>query len=351
MNDNIRDGVRILVAGGRDANRPVLEFARAFGACLMTFQHPEVVLITGGRTDVDRETVVGAQEALGDGDLDRVVTFPRPGTDVALPFSRTHVVQSRGKTFESRRFAMVAAADAVVAIRGSKGVPQIIALAQALDLPVLPLPFTGGEAEAFARPGAQREVWCRQFGVEEPLLQQWLSPAANHDAVPLAVEAAKRAWAGAAPTCFVALAFVPEMEQLCSDYIVPAISSAGLRKVSTDAAMSGDITQQILDAIERARVVIGLLDDRRQSPDSNGRQINANVMYEVGFAHALGKPTVLITGDSADLPFDLRVHWVITYSERDQLTERVTRALKTVLDTRRAIATVIPASSASSNLA
>lgn len=33
---------------------------------------------------------------------------------------------------------------------------------------------------------------------------------------------------------------------------------------------------------------------------------NPNVFYEIGLAHAIGKPTILLTQKSQDVPFDLR---------------------------------------------
>jgi hypothetical protein len=40
---------------------------------------------------------------------------------------------------------------------------------------------------------------------------------------------------------------------------------------------------------------------------------NANVFYEVGYAHALGKVTLLVTQDSDDIPFDLKHRQHIVY--------------------------------------
>ncbi|MFH1304613.1 MAG: hypothetical protein ABIK07_26470, partial [Planctomycetota bacterium] len=42
---------------------------------------------------------------------------------------------------------------------------------------------------------------------------------------------------------------------------------------------------------------------------------NANVFYEVGYAHALGKPTILITKNADDIPFDLKHFPHIIYKE------------------------------------
>ena len=40
---------------------------------------------------------------------------------------------------------------------------------------------------------------------------------------------------------------------------------------------------------------------------------NPNVFYELGIAHAVGKPTILITSDIDDMPFDLRHQRFIEY--------------------------------------
>jgi hypothetical protein len=40
---------------------------------------------------------------------------------------------------------------------------------------------------------------------------------------------------------------------------------------------------------------------------------NANVFYEVGYAHALNKPCTLITKNSEDIPFDLKQHRHVIY--------------------------------------
>ena len=40
---------------------------------------------------------------------------------------------------------------------------------------------------------------------------------------------------------------------------------------------------------------------------------NANVLYELGLAHAIDKPVVLLSQSMDDVPFDLRALRVITY--------------------------------------
>lgn len=63
------------------------------------------------------------------------------------------------------------------------------------------------------------------------------------------------------------------------------------------------IIEDIWEAINSAEIVIA---------DVTGR--NPNVMYEIGMAHTVGKPVVIITQTIEDVPFDLRHHRCIVYS-------------------------------------
>jgi hypothetical protein len=61
--------------------------------------------------------------------------------------------------------------------------------------------------------------------------------------------------------------------------------------------------------------------------DMSGR--NPNVFYETGYAHALGKPVILLTQDADDVPFDLKHFPHIIYGGRitilrDELAKRLT---------------------------
>jgi len=57
----------------------------------------------------------------------------------------------------------------------------------------------------------------------------------------------------------------------------------------------GSMLDRIYNQISRADLLVA---------DMTGR--NANVFYEVGYAHALGKNVVLLTQKSEDIPFDLK---------------------------------------------
>lgn len=69
-----------------------------------------------------------------------------------------------------------------------------------------------------------------------------------------------------------------------------------------------DILSHILSNLVRARIVIANI---------NGR--NANVLYELGIAHAISKPTILVGESLSDAPFDLQSRRIVLYSSLDEL--------------------------------
>jgi nucleoside 2-deoxyribosyltransferase len=89
-----------------------------------------------------------------------------------------------------------------------------------------------------------------------------------------------------------------------------------------DTLAAGRITDDILHGINDSTFCIA---------DLSGN--NANVMWETGYAMALGKPTILI-GQSIDtLPFDLKVHRVLSYDlgDLDALTDQLSKAIQETL--------------------
>lgn len=79
------------------------------------------------------------------------------------------------------------------------------------------------------------------------------------------------------------------------------------------------IIQDVIDLIDRSAIVVC---------DCTNK--NANVFYEIGVAHALGKEVILITQNAEDVPFDLRHLRYIRYFQNDphhlttELTNRIT---------------------------
>ena len=110
---------------------------------------------------------------------------------------------------------------------------------------------------------------------------------------------------------FVAMSFDDRFQNRWEHVIEPAISSIQRNRVPFEAVrvdarrMSDSIVTEILQGISRYRVVFA---DVTSIGQIEGRPIrNANVMYEVGIAHATRLPeeVILFRSDSDDLIFDI----------------------------------------------
>jgi hypothetical protein len=109
-------------------------------------------------------------------------------------------------------------------------------------------------------------------------------------------------------SCFVMMPFAGPVGGYYKTIYEPAIVKAGLKAVRADDDIFsvGKIIDQICQAIVDARVLVAELSGR-----------NANVFYELGLAHALKKPVVLVSSNMADVPFDVKHIRVILYDMND----------------------------------
>lgn len=85
-----------------------------------------------------------------------------------------------------------------------------------------------------------------------------------------------------------------------------------------EQVFEGTILTRIYNQIQKADLVIADMSTR-----------NPNVFYETGYAHALGKPVILLTNATADIPFDLKHYPHIVYEGRIiKLKSELTRRLR-----------------------
>lgn len=99
-----------------------------------------------------------------------------------------------------------------------------------------------------------------------------------------------------APTCFVVMQFTDEYDSLYRDVIKPVCERYGYEVIrADDSYTSGLLIEDITRSIRDSAVVIADI-----TPD------NPNVFYEVGYAHGIGKATILLSDRKRDrLPFDI----------------------------------------------
>ena len=109
-------------------------------------------------------------------------------------------------------------------------------------------------------------------------------------------------------SCFVIMPFAPPIGGYYNSVYEPAIRKAGLcpSRADSDIFGTGKIIDQVWRGITAAKVLVAELTTR-----------NANVFYELGLAHALKKPVVLVSATQDDVPFDLRHIRVIYYDTLD----------------------------------
>ena len=112
----------------------------------------------------------------------------------------------------------------------------------------------------------------------------------------------------AGDSCFVIMPFANPIGGYYELIYEPAIKKTGLTPIraDTDIFGTGKIIEQIWAGLQRAKVLVAELTGR-----------NPNVLYELGLAHALHKPVVLISSNEADVPFDVRHVRVIYYDVND----------------------------------
>lgn len=93
-----------------------------------------------------------------------------------------------------------------------------------------------------------------------------------------------------------------------------------------DLEHNGEIINEIRTAIEKSDAVVA---------DTSGA--NPNVCYEVGYAHALGKPTVLICRQGEKLPFDLQGTNHLMYENIVSLREPLKAKIESTLNHTKSI--------------
>jgi hypothetical protein len=152
---------------------------------------------------------------------------------------------------------------------------------------------------------------------------------------------------------FVAMSFDERFRPLWDAVIKPAVEKVLVDGIALEAhrvdltRKSDSVITEIVQEIAQSRLIladvsiVGWLEGEVGRP----RAIrNANVMYELGIAHAARLPeeVVVVRGDADPLDFDIAGVRVHQYSEepnaaRDRIAELLTDALKSV-DQRRSVA-------------
>ena len=129
------------------------------------------------------------------------------------------------------------------------------------------------------------------------------------------------------PSCFVIMPFGGIADDYYAQIYSPAIAEAGLTPVRADDVFrAGSVLQDIVDLLSQSTVVLADISEN-----------NRNVHYELGLAHALGKPTLLVSPQDSSLFFDVGQERMITDSKENafwgaHLHEAIARSLRGTME-------------------
>lgn len=103
--------------------------------------------------------------------------------------------------------------------------------------------------------------------------------------------------------CFYLSPFREPFNTIYKDHIVPVVTTEDFTVERADDIFGTQpIIEDIWEAINSSSIILADVSTR-----------NPNVMYEIGMAHTIGKPVVIITQDIEDIPFDLKHYRCIVY--------------------------------------
>ena len=105
------------------------------------------------------------------------------------------------------------------------------------------------------------------------------------------------------PKAFVAMQFSEPYNEDYRDAVEPLVKEIGFEPLRIDDVYGpGIIVNDIINNLSESSIVLAEISEK-----------NANVYYELGLAHAFGKPTLLMATKGTSLPFDVGAHRCIFY--------------------------------------
>jgi nucleoside 2-deoxyribosyltransferase len=126
--------------------------------------------------------------------------------------------------------------------------------------------------------------------------------------------------------CFVLMPFAEDcdVQDVYMNHVKPVVEKrCGLvcQRADDIHDISG-IMQSVWERINKARIIIAEMTDR-----------NSNVFYELGIAHTLGKPVIMITQSMDYVPFDLKHLRCLVYAFKPSRIQQFENALERTIQT------------------
>ena len=97
------------------------------------------------------------------------------------------------------------------------------------------------------------------------------------------------------PKAFVVIKFIDKYKEIYEEVIKTVCTELNMKVIKADEIFGpGQIISDITNSIAESTVVVADI-----------TSLEPNIFYEVGYAHALNKPTVLIAEKGTERPFDV----------------------------------------------
>lgn len=124
-----------------------------------------------------------------------------------------------------------------------------------------------------------------------------------------------------APNIFVLMPFSEDLDDVYYLGIADTAKKLGCSCERVDQIeFVGNVVEKIHDLISNSRIIIAEL----SLP-------NPNVYYELGYAHALKKPTILISKDLSSAPFDVKGFNLLAYKKIIDLRKKLKKNLEAIM--------------------
>jgi predicted Rossmann-fold nucleotide-binding protein len=318
-------GHRIGVCGSSNVLEPgTTRFCTSLGHCLAEQRNITIVAGSTKERGADATIVNAAAPQMSAEQRVEQIEWYAETKQTDLPGVGTFR-KAEGQTSEARRISFVLSVDALIAVAGGKGTSQELALALEFGIKVLPVPAFDRAAGSFWN--AYRSRIIESLGIDGPTAARWEKRASYRDdgCEAVAREMVTSLVASLPRRCFVMMPFGTNLMWLYEEVVKPVVEASRDRAIRLDQEPTvGSAHESIALEIRSCDYAIAVLDG-----------FSPNVMYEVGMAHALGKPVILIAEQAIkdkEVPFNIthqqRIHYINT--GREQLRARLKDSIREV---------------------
>jgi hypothetical protein len=318
---------RVVIYGGAELDPPLANFVSRLAYALL--KNESILLVTGGfkgKSD-DRSGPVSTDVSVRDGARDFALQSGEPlesCLETCLPepvkdrhdvdpdrFHDGNVQTFAGFSAQARRLKLVQIADAVLTVRGYVQTALVLEMALATTRAAVPLPFTNGDSATHWQ--ENRAHYLARLSINEEQATRWESirldnTTPDSTVTKLINEVVAVVNRVIGRKCLLLMPFSDDDSTLTG-----IIRDVGFQDIRLDRDLhTGDVRQTVQQLVQDCDAVVADI-----------TKLSANVMYEVGLAHAQGKkpPPLLIWRADPDLletslPFYLRPHRIASSKDR-----------------------------------